>query len=782
MNGTRWLRRIAEHRGIALSITIAVLCLAAALYMLGRLHRALPLQTWVFWPLALMWFWELTFIAGCLSVGHRLLHAIAPAADLPRLEAAVMQMMLGVLAFTTSIFVGGALHVLRPWFAVSLPFLLAAAGGRPAWRAAVAIWRERPRALQVRPLHLAALAAGGIYLTILYVGILTPASVGTDAAWFHLVSAQDYAREGRIVPFMADWARNLPQLTSILHTWAFLVPGLEHAPQRWIMALHTELVLVVWTLAGIVAATRWMLRRTDGCGAAWVVFFLFPAFYIYDSNLNGSADHIQAFFAIPLVLAGLRALETPSPRMAALAGAAAGGALMTKAQAVYLAVPVGLLLLAGVIRAAGSRTRRASGEARRATLGVVAFGAAAVTVLLPHLVKNAVFHHNPVYPFMMSLFPGSTPTMPDASRLFEHLTNVRSGPLWPRLEFALKTLPVYPFEILNGGFSPPLPLLGALFPLLVPITLLTGTRRMWWATGVGLTACLAWLTLFPTARNFQTFLPVLAALTAATIARAWERGRLARAGLVTLIGLQAVWGGDQPFVENTSRLASVMDTFHIAASGRSATRWARDRYEHRDLGRALPRDAVLLMHNDGSSLGIDRTTLLDYIGFQGLIDYRPMRTPQDVDRRYREVGITHIASVVVSPARGLQEEVLVDAFLYRSALRLGRFEYLQLWQMPASPLPPEAPWRVLCLGMPGYPDGVYPVEELTIHELLPSTPRVPAVPVTDPAALSSLAAGADAVVVATGATLDDATRQELGHGFIPGPTYDRYAVHIRHKR
>ena len=49
-------------------------------------------------------------------------------------------------------------------------------------------------------------------LGLLYLGSFSPDAVGYDAAWYHLVIAQDYAREGRIVSYMGDWAKNLPQL------------------------------------------------------------------------------------------------------------------------------------------------------------------------------------------------------------------------------------------------------------------------------------------------------------------------------------------------------------------------------------------------------------------------------------------------------------------------------------------------------------------------------------------------------------------------------------------
>lgn len=42
----------------------------------------------------------------------------------------------------------------------------------------------------------------------------------------HVVIAQDYAREGHLVPFVGDWQPNVPHLASFVFTWGFIVPGL----------------------------------------------------------------------------------------------------------------------------------------------------------------------------------------------------------------------------------------------------------------------------------------------------------------------------------------------------------------------------------------------------------------------------------------------------------------------------------------------------------------------------------------------------------------------------
>jgi len=146
-------------------------------------------------------------------------------------------------------------------------------------------------------------AFGILCVGVIYLGLLSPESVNYDATWYHLRIAQDYARWGRIRPFY-DYSAIVPQLASIVHTWGYLVPGLDGAP-RWMMALHIEFALFLWTLVGVAAGIQRLIGDFT-LPATWASFFLFPIIFVYDSNIGGAADHVSAFFAMPVVLATLR--------------------------------------------------------------------------------------------------------------------------------------------------------------------------------------------------------------------------------------------------------------------------------------------------------------------------------------------------------------------------------------------------------------------------------------------------------------------------------------------
>jgi len=194
--------------------------------------------------------------------------------------------------------VAGALALYNRLFAVALPPVFLAIGGRDGFCMAVRLWRHLGSSRR-GSLPTAVAGFGILCVGLIYLGLLSPDSVNYDATWYHLRIAQDYARWGRIRPFF-DYNAIVPHLASILHTWGYLVPGLDGAP-RWMMALHMEFALFLWTLVGVAAGIQ---RLTDDftLRASWGSFFLFPIIFVYDSNIGGSADHVLAFFVLQEIL------------------------------------------------------------------------------------------------------------------------------------------------------------------------------------------------------------------------------------------------------------------------------------------------------------------------------------------------------------------------------------------------------------------------------------------------------------------------------------------------
>lgn len=598
---------------------LTLLALLGLAYFVLQLVRDAEFGSYFVWDFGHMWLWEALLVGGCWSLGDVLLERALRLRNLPRLEAVVAAMALGVAGFVWAMYVAGALGLFRPWLAVALPAALIAVRARRTYFELRA-FRWQRRALSLSYGEIVAALFGVLGVTLVYLPMLSPGTVGTDAAWFHLTSAQDYAREGRIVPFLADWSKNIPQLTSIIHTWAFLAPGLKE-PQHWVLALHTEFVLFLFTLAGVVATANYLSARSD-LNLAWPAFFLFPAIYIYDSNLSGAADHITAFFSLPMLVAALRSLEQRDVRQAVLAGVCGGAAMLTKLQATYLLVPLSLLF---GVRAALASIRRES-EQRRVYCALGAFLACIPILMLPHCLKNWVFYRNPMYPFFMRIFP-SRPAMADAATLFvQHFPPFESSePFGDRMWRALELSLWFPFTLTNPH-GVPRPFVGALFTLLAPTALCFRKPRLWAALFVACTAIVGWAYAFPTPRNLQTFLPVLVALTAALMAVVWNANRLGKMAVFGLVACQLIAAWDLVVVTDQYSWQESLGLMLTGTKAQRATRYEGYRRDFRDIGKMLPKDALLLLHTSYSQLGINRRTLLDWPGFQGLVDYRPLRT------------------------------------------------------------------------------------------------------------------------------------------------------------
>jgi hypothetical protein len=226
----------------------------------------------------------------------------------------------------------------------------------------------------------------------------------------------------------------------------------------------------------------------------------------------------------------------------------------------------------------------------------------------------------------------------------------------------------------------------------------------------------------------------------------------------------------------------VIDSLELIRSGYEKRAEGRfDKYMGTQvaLSQRLPPDAVVLFHNTRSSLGVERKVLQDMAGFQALISYRGIKTPRQLYDLYRSHGITHIVHERGTyPALSKEEEVMFLFLIDRcgaNRFQVGQYEVVE---MPATPPPDHAPFRVLTLGLGGYADGVYPIEAMGVVELIFDPHRTfpaPQLPTNSPSVAESpsvLTDGVDAVIVANGvqpppgvdAPLRDQFQEELSYG------------------
>jgi hypothetical protein len=563
---------------------------------------------------------------------------------------------------------------------------------------------------------------------MIYLGLLSPSNINYDANWYHLSLAQDYARWGAIRPAFNTYNNCVPHLATILYTWGYLLPGLSRA-ERWMCAQHIEFCLFLWTLVAVVAAVQRMVENWS-LKASWVAFFLFPSIFVYDSNLGTAADHVLAFFSVPAVIATLHVCRNFSKGSCALLAITLAGAALTKYQGFYIvasvAVVVAVVWLAAWVRVLAAKFSRGIRWSRAelwwAPLVICTLG---VLLTLPHFLKNYIFYGNPVYPFLLDVFTKSHPTMPDArlaaERVFTLQEFVPQGTLSTKLWHAIKiffTFSFVPHYASNKG----IPYFGSLFTLLLPCLILVPARRaIVIGTAVAAGCILLWGMTFNVDRNLQTFMPIMVCVAAALIVKVWHLGWFARVGLIPLVATQVISTADLPFYAAYSRIASSMDLARSGYEGHAKTRFDDFFKSHVAINQALPPSATLLIHDEHLNLGIDRDILSDIEGMQGLVSFRHLHTPREVYDYFQSLGITHILDEpdkVSNQSRQLQ--VLYYTFIERyAAVMPTPGDGYRLMNMPAKPPPVEAPYRVLCMKVDTYADGLYPVDTLYKYSPIP---------------------------------------------------------------
>jgi hypothetical protein len=761
------------------STALGIIGIAAAIFLAHWFGKTLPVRSWFVFDLATIWAWQLCLNVACAVGGYPIVRRLLPVERTP-LETVAISFPVGVVMFVLGIYAGGYLHLLGPGFAVTLPALMILAGARPvlaAWRAARATDPTAPTA-RIGGLPLAITVVGVLAAGIIYMGAMAPDAVNYDASWNHLVIAQDYARTGRIVSFPADWNRNFPHLGSVLNSWAFQLPGLRLPQLRWMMALHDEFTVFVWTLVGIAAAARWMIGRE--VHATWVAFILFPGIFVFDNNLGGSADHFVALFAAPLLLVTGMAFARMDRGTCVLWGVLAGGALLTKIQGVYIVLPGGLLLLArtGVLALRWRSDPAAAPSPRALSRTLVVMGLASLGVLLPHLAGNLVFYRNPFYPLAQDLIP-STPTYRDAAQHVntELITWYCRAPsaFVQRVTEAVKVMGLFAFAPRCGLNEQPT--FGSTFPLVLPfLFFVRRPQRLWLGAAIAVGAVATFASTYWIIRNLQTATPALIAVTAALLVRAWDTAWPARVGVALLVGVQVAWGVPLYF-DGAGRINSAMNLFRSGSREAADAQLKSSRSEYVALGEALPKDAKLVIHSGHVSLGIDRTTLLDAIGFEGLIDYREMKTPREMFDRLKSVGATHVVwTPGDSNPHSPQEEILFDVLASRQEQRW--FSRLSMFELKYRPRE-EKPYRAVTIGVTGYRDGLYPIEALVMcTELAESTWRPPA-PAETADDVTALIAKVPVVMTRVGQSLPPAAQQRLDREFRQLTSYHDVHVYLR---
>jgi hypothetical protein len=728
----------AQH--IAQSAFAFATCSAGLVYFAHSVNAHYPLRDWLAWRILPVLGYALLFNVACVSFGALLVDKLLGEREVHPLERLLYAMAAGLTGFALCMYALGFAALFRPLVALLLPFALLAAGQRQARSLAAALWAWReslpaPSRLG-RVLAACVLGLGALFVGILYIEQLDVSkSFNHDGAWYHIPTAQDYARLGRIVPFPGENHRAYPHLTSLLQTWALLVPGLRKVQQHWMLCLHLEFFIVLWRIVSVAALARFMLYGRDVRGL-WVGFFLFSSIFIADQAVGGGADHQQGFYAGPIALATAQVLRRFDLRWCVLLGVLLGGHTLVKYQAIYMVFAVTALVVVRasylLVRALRERRRSDSPPGvilapRLVLLGSFAILLSASAVSAPHFVKNIAFYGNPVYPFAQSTFTASHPKSVPG---YYKQSAFRRG-FAPRYEGLRRQLWVatkvfdYSFVTANRDSTQNRPYMGSLFTILLPCLVLFRKRRILLVTGLALLAFWVWANTAANDRYLLSFYDLMIAVALVLLVHVWELGWAARAALIPLVAFQFLWGGDAMLTYGRHRLRGASELMLAGYQHKSDDERFAAREDQQRVTKATPPDAVIFARNFQALLGLDRTVYSDVDSATDYTTYSHVRDPRQLYDQLRSRGVTHLLYPPGDRKPARWNNTVLFGALFQHTDKPRRIGTLMLGEMPKQPPPSSVPFLVAVAGIRGYPDGIYRVEQLDIDEMAPEifTPK-----------------------------------------------------------
>jgi len=780
---------------------LAIVLLASSALLGLSVNDHYPIQEWLFWRLLGYWASLALLVVSWLSLGN-LIVARCMKRSLPELSHWAVSFAIGMFGFELLMFLAGLLQLFRGWLFFGLPAACIAVGARPLWQRACRAFRHvaaARRRTQMRPAFQLALIAFGLFqLGLIYFAILTPDNAQFDARWKHLAIAEDFVAQGGLRRFSEGWIFSTRvHFTSYLYTWAFLAPKARLFDQI-VLSAHIEFVVFAWTaFVGIPALVRRLVPGADP-RLTWIVRFLFPGVMVYDSTLSTGADHVGAMFCVPIYLLTERFFKDLNPRVGALLGATLAGVTLVKESLSVMLVPVPIVVIGArwlwlVYRQV--RGRGAPAETKHwLWQGPLSAALAGLLATTPFWLKNWIWHGNPIYPQGAKYF-SPYPWTPDASYIYDwgyrdyQFTDVG------KLGDLFKVLPTFAFDPHEfGKFHGNVPTFGFLFTLLIPCLLfLRGTRRIWPVVGGVHVAIVVWWVVHHYDRYLQGVMPFMAAAAAATIVLIYRQGGyLARGALALLIGAQVVWGGDQYFYQTHAMVKSpakrVLDLLDAGY---------RKKYEERfdtqgswvAIGRAVPKDALLLRHESHDHLGVGVRTLEDWMTYQYAISYGLLKSAGEVHAHLKSLGVTHLQWFTRSSRSwdSLAGDIRFFDFAVNhttDAKQVGRSTVATL---PAAPPTREIGSKVLLLGCGGrsFASGIYELADLRVPSFGPESKRFPRprTPVTTDSAAAAVDDSIGAIVVdskcASLPTSADGFVQVAVRRQIPRLTNPPYQIYVR---
>jgi hypothetical protein len=724
-----------------------VVALLAGAFLFGRLlHEHYPIQKWLFWRYAGYWLGCAYFGLACLALGYASLKRLLRQ-PLPALEAVAIAWPLGMFQFELLMFIAGLLKLYHWLLFIVLPLAMIGAGAVPLFRLARSWLRHTRGRRPQRPLGLigyAIVAFGCVALAMIYFLILSPDNLQFDTRWKHMALAEGYVASGGVRRFPEGWTTaTRPHSSSFIYAWAFLLPA-SSLFDRIELSAHLEYaIFLATTLIGIPALVRRLVPRADP-RLIWVARFLFPGVLLYDSSLSAGADHIGAAFAVPLCLLLLRALRELEPRTCIALAALLSAAALVKETVAIMLVPVpiaAVVVRAAMLVFARLRGRLSPALGLRWLTGPAAASAVCLVLTAPHWLKNWIFYGAPFYPVMHRYFT-PRPWTSDAAYMYDF--GYEEVQMWqPSRDLdgvlaTLKALVTFSFVPNDWPqFHGSVPVFGSLFTLLIfCLPFLRGTLRVWALAGWIHVAIAFWYWTHHQDRYLQGIMPLIAAATAAMIVLIWRQTRyVAKSALGGLIGLQVIWGGDVYFIPTHAMVRSpakhVIDFLGQGYKKKYSER-LQAQQSFREIGRATPRDSLLLMHDMHEILGIGRASVSDWPTWQFGISYGLLDSPRAVYELLDGMGVTHVywGSQLSRSFDTVAGDAMFFDFALKHTVNPRRVGGGTVAGMPTSPPAVDArafdaTVAVLTCNDRGYGRGLYELADMRVPAFGPASRRFP---------------------------------------------------------
>ncbi len=454
--------------------------------------------------------------------------------------------------------------------------------------------------------------------------LLTSPPAMYDVLHYHMAFPEQWLLAGGFVEFVRESFSYYFSAHGILFTYCLATVGPWGASALgWWMA-------VVALVSAATLGSRLGGPRTAPWAAA--CYALTPA--ALETMGYGNVDHaVAAWGGAALVALTGETDRKPTIERIAVTGFLAG----TAAAAKYLALATVLIPVFAATTAFLAR----SGERgkRHALTFLIALGIAAAIPLAPWVARNIAWTGNPVYPYATGYFGGP----PTGLNIEKEIALNIDLPKSPLLRTATK-IGALPFRTVHprreGGLLGPQWLF-----LLLGAALVGGTDRrlrspLWAATIVGL-FCWGFFVQYG-----RFLLPVLvpAAALAGTVPPAFGSrvGRVTRSAFIGLLVTVFAWNSTILLSRfDLDRLATVAGLLH---ENDFRSRWIDVAPATDFAAEHLPDDAVVLLVAESRSFGIHRKVVVEDPYRTPLLVELAERSssPEDLARRIRDLGVTHL--------------------------------------------------------------------------------------------------------------------------------------------